>query len=389
LQAAFFGANMLSLVSVVNDPIKMEARLLAGLRRQNAPHQLIVVDNQDRRFPGASTALNWGARQAVGNWIVFLHQDVELLGADWLERTENWLSNLDRKGWHGVVGRNACGRWRGLLRDRAMVFGEPFDQPIEVQTLDEVLLVHANCGTKHVYFDEGVPGWHAYGVDVCCTALRQGAQNYVLPVPIWHDSSSTNRSGLGKSHAYVWEKHRQAFRRIYTTCGILPHPFGWTGSWRVSQAQQKIRHLFYAPWRWPGGKRNPFSRSPWEVVEEWTRDETAVDCLHEGQKAASVLTAAGFTDFTRAPRQILHHFCATTPPAGLCDCVVIAPELARRFPDFRGRLPRNLRRLIVCLYLDDCCARSNLWQKRLGRNFQCELAIEADETRWAILEARL
>jgi Glycosyl transferase family 2 len=379
---------MLSLVSVFNDAAKVQARLVASLKRQDAPHQLVLVDNRDGRFSGAAAALNWGARQAVGDWIVFLHQDVELLAEDWLGRTEQWLTGLDRNGWHGVVGRNARGRWRGLLCDRAMVFGEPFDRPVEVQTLDEVVLIHANHGPGYLYFDERVPGWHAYGVDACCNALRRGARNYVLPAPIWHDSNSTNQAGLRLAHAYVWEKHRRAFGRIYTTCGVLPHPYGWSGSWRVSQAQQTIRHWFYAPWRWPGDFRNAFSRTPWEVLEEWTRDEAAVDCLHEKQDTAPLLAGSGFTDRTAAPRRILHHYRGPDPPPRLSDCVVIAPELAGRFRELRGRLPSGLRRLIVCLHLDDRGARPDLWRRRLGCNSRCALAVEADETRWAILEAR-
>ena len=117
---------MLSLVSVFNDDAKVQARLVAGLKRQDTPHQLVLVDNRDGRFRSAAAALNWGARQAVGDWVVFLHQDVELLAEDWLRRTELWLrpGSGPQPVWHGVVGRNARGRWRGLAsrENRAMVF---------------------------------------------------------------------------------------------------------------------------------------------------------------------------------------------------------------------------------------------------------------------------
>jgi hypothetical protein len=373
---------------VFNDAAKVRARLIAGLNRQNAPYQLVLVDNRDGRFPGAAAALNCGARQATGDWIVFVHQDIEVLGENWLGRTERWLAGLDPNGWHGVVGRNARGRWRGLLRDRAMVFGEPFERPVEVQTLDEIVLIHANGGPGRPYFDEKLFGWHAYGVDACCTALRRGARNYVLPAPVWHDSSSTNQAGLRQAHAYVWRKHRGSFGRIYTTCGVLPHPYGWTGSWRVSRALLSLRGMAYAPWRWPGDVRDAFVRTPWEVLEEWTGDEAAVDCLHENQPAAPSIGGTGFTDRTATPRRISHHFSGTNLPANLADCVVVAPELARRFSALRRCLPPDLRRLIVCMHLDDSCARPDLWAGRLGPDFRCALAVEADETRWAILEAR-
>ncbi len=275
-----------------------------------------------------------------------------------------------------------------MLRDRAMVFGEPFERPVEVQTLDEVALMHANRGPNYSYFDERIPGWHAYGVDACCTALRRGARNYVLPAPIWHDSNSTNQAGLRQAHAYVWRKHRSAFGRIYTTCGILPHPYGWTGSWRVSKALLSLRGWSYAPWRWPGDVRDAFTRTPWEVLEEWTREETAVDCLHARLGAATPIIGTGFVDRTTAPRRVVHYYSGVNLPDGFSDCIVVAPDLAGAFPSLRDRLSRGLRRLIVCVHLDDRCARPDLWRRRLGRDFRCALAAEPDETRWAILEAR-
>ena len=107
---------MFSVVSVVNDAGMAENRLLRGLTRQSVCHELILVDNSDHRFPGASSALNWGARRAKGDWIVFLHQDVELLAEDWLASAEEMLNRLPSAGWSGVVGRTKTGRWRGILR---------------------------------------------------------------------------------------------------------------------------------------------------------------------------------------------------------------------------------------------------------------------------------
>ena len=103
---------MLSLVCVYNNQNTLEERLKAGFARQTVPYQLICVDNRDGRFAGAAAALNHAAALATGAWIIFLHQDVELLCDDWLDRVEASLTHLDPKGWHGVVGRTSTGRWR-------------------------------------------------------------------------------------------------------------------------------------------------------------------------------------------------------------------------------------------------------------------------------------
>jgi hypothetical protein len=376
---------MISLVCVYNDAAKLASRLQAGLARQTVPHQLICVDNRDGRFPGAAAALNWGARHAVGEWVAFVHQDVQFLCDDWLQRAQEFLSELPPGGWHGVVGRTHRGRWRGLLRDRAMVFGEPFSQPLEMQTLDELLLIRRNQPGGRAFFDEGVPGWHAYGVEACCSALRQGERNFILPLPVWHDSSATNQAGLRQAHAYVWRKHHDAFACIFTTCGVLPHPYGWSRSYRVATLLRRLRDCCYPAWLRVAGARAAFRKSPWEVLEDRTRRERLVDCLHAPMRLAR-LEAVGFTDRTRAPRRIAHHFEGFRPGSLLSDCVVIAPELARDLQDIR-QLPGGGRRLIICLYLGDKNARPGYWRRVLGRSFHCSLAMEADQTRWAILDS--
>jgi hypothetical protein len=375
---------MLSLVSVVNDQVKAQARLVAGLTRQSAPHQLVMVDNRDGRFAGAAAALNWGAAQAKGEWIVFLHQDVELLSSEWLVRAEVHLDRLPSPGWCGVAGRTASGRWRGILHDRAMVFGEPFAEPIEVQTLDEVLLVHRRLGPGQPYFDEAVPGWHAYGVDACCTSVRRGDRNYVLPLPIWHDSNSTNQQGLREAHQYVWRKHGRALPRIYTTCGVLPHPYGWSGSYRVASFLQCVRGWRHYSWlrvASPGA----FRRTPWAALEEMTRNEPVVDCLHSPAWFGR-LEGTAFTDRTLRPRRIVHHFAGVHARDLQSDCLVIAPDLSGQLTSLE-ELPSGLRRVVVCCYLNE--APPAFWRRLLRHQFSCTLAMEEDETRWGILDVQL
>src|SRR6516164_1171797 len=112
---------MLSLVSVYNNAAKLEARLQASLARQNRAHQLICVDNRSGRFGGAAAALNHGAAQAKGDWIVFLHQDVELLGNDWLE----WDASIPTAGTassagpRAVAGADCCATATWYLASRS------------------------------------------------------------------------------------------------------------------------------------------------------------------------------------------------------------------------------------------------------------------------------
>ncbi|MGB8510003.1 MAG: glycosyltransferase family A protein, partial [Pyrinomonadaceae bacterium] len=79
------------MVCVFNDGEVLERRLLASLRAQTSPHELVTVDNRESQFDSAAKALNRGARRAHGDWIIFAHQDVALLSPDWLARCEEML----------------------------------------------------------------------------------------------------------------------------------------------------------------------------------------------------------------------------------------------------------------------------------------------------------
>jgi hypothetical protein len=203
----------------------------------------------------------------------------------------------------------------------------------------------------------------------------------------WHDSNSSNQVGLREAHAYVWNKHGGAFRCIYTTCGVLPHPYGWSGSYRMSTFFQRLRGWRHAAWLRRSSPKHAFRQTPWEVLEELTRDEPEVDCLHAAGPFP-MLEGTAFTDRTTNPRRIRHHFQGTAFDSDLADCVVIGPDFAEEFHSF-GRLPLEARRLILCLYLDDRLARPCHWRGLLDRARVCRLAMEADETRWAILDVGL
>ncbi|HEV2904060.1 MAG TPA: glycosyltransferase family 2 protein, partial [Pyrinomonadaceae bacterium] len=222
--------QMISIVCVYNNAQVLRERLLHSLDQQAVSYELIDVDNRQSRFQSAAAALNWGAAQARGDWLLFAHQDVALLSDEWLARAERLLNELNPVGWCGVAGSDQTGRSRGMLLDRAHLSGEPIATPLEIQTLDECVLIHRRAGDRNGYFDEGLTGWHAYGVEACCAAIREGAKNYVLPLPVWHDSKTTNLAGLEEAHQYVWQKHGGALKRIATTCGNLPDEYGWGNS---------------------------------------------------------------------------------------------------------------------------------------------------------------
>jgi hypothetical protein len=120
------------------------------------------------------------------------------------------------------------------------------------------------------------------------------------------------------------------------------------------------------------------------VLEDLTAEEPEVHCFHRSAPIG-LLEGVGFTDRARVRRRIIHHFTGLPGPETALECVVIAPDLSpalrsrRQFPDAVGRL-------LLGAYLGGQSGSPGYWRRLLGRDFSCRLAVETDETRWAILD---
>jgi hypothetical protein len=379
---------MLSIVSVFNDPAVLGDRLLSSLSSQNAPHEVVTVNNTEGQFDRATTALNWGGEQAHGDWVVFVHQDVQLLSADWLGRAEKLLELLPSDGWSGVAGFTQKSKLRGMIRDRAMLLGSPFQRPAEVQTLDECLLIHRRGPAGYKYFDEGIAGWHAYGVDACCTAIRSGAKNYVLPLPVWHDSKSSNLQGLEEAHRYVWDKHGAALKKISTTCGDLPSCYRWSREPRTEWFKAMGRRLQTSFYHRLGGYPGAFTRKSEELLESLTESEDLIECLHAPAWHDTIETK-GFVQHPERERRILHHFIGWDFRKSQSDCVVVTADLTQTVETSIEKLRdlrKRTRRLLVCVDGTNQSAVLKGWRELRQEARVAEMTRHWDGTPSVILE---
>lgn len=221
------GPPEISLVCVYNSTEKVEAWLLDGLRRQSIGCELILVDNRERAYPSAASALNAGATAATAPLIGFIHQDVRLLDEGFLREVIRHARELAPFGVLGTAGATEDGRQFG-----GIVHGETMrapDRPVEdaprsVQTLDEQLLVvERDAFLAAGRFDEAAcPAWDLYGVDLCLTMLTAGRQNYVLPMSLQHLSYGKLTGNYWHTLGRVRRKHASRFRHVSTACGRWP-----------------------------------------------------------------------------------------------------------------------------------------------------------------------
>ncbi len=230
-------APLFSIVCVYNDEKTLNDWLLKGLEGQTREFELVLVDNTTCAFRSAADALNYGAEKAKGEYLLFAHQDVRLLSADWLEKAEAFLRSKPDTGVAGVAGMiktHPCIMSFGTIPKENRVWtiysgpGKEFSEydslvlayPAEVQTLDEQLLIVPRQVFGKLKFDaDTCPGWHLYAVDYALSVKKMGFKAYVLPIPVWHMSNGDINRGYYASLARVLTKHRGE-KSVYTTCGL-------------------------------------------------------------------------------------------------------------------------------------------------------------------------
>ena len=155
-----------------------------------------------RGYADPAEAYNGAMANAKSGVIVLIHQDV-YLPAGWFQQVEAAINRLALTDPHwgvlGVYGVTAAGEFRGHLYCNAnqCALGRPIQEPVEVGTLDEVvLIVRKDSGLQ---FDDGLKGFHLYGADMCLTARERGLKIYVVPGFCIH-----NANGYGMFPRAFW-----------------------------------------------------------------------------------------------------------------------------------------------------------------------------------------
>jgi hypothetical protein len=155
--------------------------------REPHNYQLLIQES----FASAATAFNDAIDRSVNDLIVFVHQDIYL--------PRSWLSQLDRAiellekadpkwgvlGCWGASPEDGC---RGHIYSNGLgVLGAPFENPIPVQTLDEIVLIlRKSSGLR---FDEHLPNFHLHGADICLAAAEQRMKSYVISAFCVHNNN--------------------------------------------------------------------------------------------------------------------------------------------------------------------------------------------------------
>ena len=202
---------MISIICVYDDENVLRANLLNSLKNQSAEYELILVDNTRGLFKSLPKALNYGGSKAKGEYLMFVHQDIELIGNNWLKKAEKILTSINDLGIAGVAGMDFNGNPIGFIIDRGKFWGSPIKEPKKVMTLDEQLTILPRKVFNVMKFYEGFK-WHSWAADMCLRIQLLGLKAYVLPLPVSHNSSTLPILKAGKieeDDLKLWMRHHK------------------------------------------------------------------------------------------------------------------------------------------------------------------------------------
>jgi glycosyltransferase involved in cell wall biosynthesis len=215
-----------SLIVAVNNEAVLRTTLLAS-PDIDSHCQLIRKSG----FDSAGSAYNSGLSEATSEVVVFAHQDVYL--------PKGWKANLSRAlqalettdpnwGVLGVFGvsRGSTTEMRGHCYSTGLnrVLGEPFDNPIEANVLDELLLVlRRSSGLR---FDDRLPNFHLYGADICLRARADGMKCYIIPAFCIHNSNGVRYLPLDYWRSYAYMRRKWwSILPVNTCCSTISKSF--------------------------------------------------------------------------------------------------------------------------------------------------------------------
>jgi Glycosyltransferase like family len=186
---------------------------------EGAEIEYLPIDNTDGAFDTAGAALNHGASLASNDCLVFVHQDVYLHSLRAVERAAGVLADAPSIGVLGAAGITRRGEIIGRVRDRVVLIGHAANEPVDVDSVDEVLFMASRSLIEREPLSEAPElAWHAYALELGVRARSLGLRVCALDIPLTHNSMTTNLDRLDSAYAAVASRHPQA-TPVRATCG--------------------------------------------------------------------------------------------------------------------------------------------------------------------------
>lgn len=213
---------MVSLICCYNN-LDLYQDLQNSLNNQSIEFEIIGIDNRCNIYESASSALNEGARQANGDILVFLHQDI-LFGKEY--SLENFIKNISLN--QDII--------IGLFGAAHGTFRKIKENLYQVDTLDECCIAMSKKTWENFKFNEEIcDGWHLYVVELCLRASRHNVLIATGNFNITHLSSGVVDEHYMKTLKRLLSIYKDK-KWVSTTCKEMP-------------TNTLFFNLYYAAWK--------------------------------------------------------------------------------------------------------------------------------------------
>jgi len=179
--------DQVTFVVAFNDREVLDANFLASpCVRKPHRHSILLQEN----FASAAKAYNDAIEKSPNDLMIFCHQDI-FFPDTWLSELQRGLDYLEQhdQRW-GVLGCSGITvdeqMWGQVYSSGLGVIGKMPENPMPVQTLDEIVLIFRK--SSGLRFDDDLPHFHLYGTDVCMRATQRGMTNYAVSAFCVHNT---------------------------------------------------------------------------------------------------------------------------------------------------------------------------------------------------------
>lgn len=212
----------ISVICPYNNKAILETALLPSIRLQDySDYELILINTQEMGFKSAASALNYGASRSVGDILVFVHQDIELLNKNIFRKISEFCSFNDY-GVAGVAGVSIkehevfSSVVQGNQKKQA---GIAVNEVREADALDECFFFINK--KNFMGFDDLGNTWHMYAVDYSLKCTLAKKKIYIVPLPVYHLSPGWSLdNSYWRTLIQVGKKYKKKLDCVPTTLGI-------------------------------------------------------------------------------------------------------------------------------------------------------------------------
>ena len=195
---------MVSIICVYNDN-QQYYKFLESLKKQAVQYEVVGVDNCNNSFTSCASALNYGAKKAIGDIFIFSHQDIRFKNDDSLMKFISFCESNENK----IVGAFGARRYEG-------------DDKYYCDSVDECFFGMSRSIFEELGFNEQIcDGWHLYAVEMCLRGKDTGIESYRYNCGIEHLSGGVVNKDYMKTFKILLHNYKHQ-KYIWTTCKKMP-----------------------------------------------------------------------------------------------------------------------------------------------------------------------